>query len=65
MDKVKAAIRVADAFLVLLAEINAARRLGEDIPEWLSAAKDVAMGHADEARVLVGELNDLTGRQRV
>lgn len=65
MDKVKAAIRVADAFLVLLAEIDAARELGEEVPEWLSAAEDAALGREDEARVLVGELNDLPGRQRV
>lgn len=65
MDRVKAAIRVADAFLVLLDEIDAARELGEEVPEWLSAAKDIALRQKDEARVLVGELNDLPGRQRV
>jgi hypothetical protein len=64
MDKVKAAIRVADAFLVLLAEIDAARRLGDEVPEWLSTAADVARVHLDEARVLVGELNDVPDRQR-
>jgi hypothetical protein len=65
MDRVKAAIRVADAFLVLLAEISAARELGEEVPEWLSAAEDAALVHGYEASVLVGEVNDLPSRQRV
>lgn len=65
MDKVKAAIRVADAFRVLLDEIDAARELREEIPEWLSTAADVARVHLDEARVLVGELDDLPDGQRV
>jgi hypothetical protein len=65
MDKVKAAIRVADAFLVLLDEIDAARELGDEIPEWLSAAEDAALGHADEARVLIGDWKDLPGGRRV